>query len=420
MISRLTLPAYLTATAASLFGNASIAIVLPWLVLPWLVLQRTGDPALAGTVAAVSAAPGAIAAFVGGHLIDKVGRRRMSVLSDAGSAVAVAGLAIVDAAVGLNVGWFIALGVLGALFDVPGMTARETLMANVSETSGVPLDKVSALRGALFGVSFLAGPAVAGGLLATLPAIQVVWVTAACSAVAAVAIAVMPLAAAEPGADPRGHSPAEASPLADFAHIRRSPALTGLLIVNLASMILTGPLLSVVLPAHFTALNAPGLLGLALSAYAVGTIAGSGLFGWAFGGRRWLAWVVAQALFVVSAALIATLTGFWLVAGGMLAAGIGSGLLQPIVTVVLTRHVPDALRGRVFGAYSALAMVVSPIGLGLMAAILAAADLRIGAWVLAAGWLLAGAYAVIAPGLRGYIEGNPDEEASVVDHQTAR
>lgn len=130
--------------------------------------------------------------------------------------------------------------------------------------------------------------------------------------------------------------------------------------------------------------------------------------------------MVAQALFVVSAALIATLTGFWLVAGGMLAAGIGSGLLQPIVTVVLTRHVPDALRGRVFGAYSALAMVVSPIGLGLMAAILAAADLRIGAWVLAAGWLLAGAYAVIAPGLRGYIEGNPDEEASVVDHQTAR
>ena len=137
--TKTTLPLYLAATATSLFGNSAIAIVLPW-----LVLERNGDPAMAGLVAAVSAVPGAIAAFVGGHLIDKIGPRRMSVLSDIGSAVAVAALAIVDAAVGLNVAWFIALGVLGALFDVPGMTARETLLANVSETSGVGLDKIAA------------------------------------------------------------------------------------------------------------------------------------------------------------------------------------------------------------------------------------------------------------------------------------
>lgn len=93
--TRSTLPLYLIATATSLFGNASIAIVLPW-----LVLERTGDPALAGTVAAITAAPGALAAFVGGHLIDKVGRRRMAVLSDVGSALAVAALAVVDARVG--------------------------------------------------------------------------------------------------------------------------------------------------------------------------------------------------------------------------------------------------------------------------------------------------------------------------------
>ena len=43
MTSKTTLPLYLTATAASLFGNSAIAIVLPW-----LVLERTGDPAMAG------------------------------------------------------------------------------------------------------------------------------------------------------------------------------------------------------------------------------------------------------------------------------------------------------------------------------------------------------------------------------------
>ena len=101
-------------------------------MLPWLVLTRTGDPAVTGLVAAVAALPAILAALVGGWLIDKVGQRRMSVLSDLGSALSVAGLAVVDRVFGLDLGWFIALGILGALFDVPGMTARETLMGRVA------------------------------------------------------------------------------------------------------------------------------------------------------------------------------------------------------------------------------------------------------------------------------------------------
>lgn len=131
MTSRITRPLYLFASGTSLFGNSAISIVLPW-----LVLARTGDPAMAGVVAAASAAPSAIAALVGGHLVDRIGRRTICVISDVGSALSVAGLAIVDLTVGLDVTWFIVLGILGALFDVPGMTARETMLAQVSETSG--------------------------------------------------------------------------------------------------------------------------------------------------------------------------------------------------------------------------------------------------------------------------------------------
>lgn len=170
MTSRATLPLYLVSSATSLFGNASISIVLPW-----LVLLRTGDAAVAGLVAAASAMPSALAALIGGHLADRLGRRTITVLADVGSAVSVAALAVVDLTIGLSVPWFIALGVLGALFDVPGMTAREAMVADVARTSGVSLDRVAALRGALFGVSFLAGPALAGGLLALIPATNVVW-----------------------------------------------------------------------------------------------------------------------------------------------------------------------------------------------------------------------------------------------------
>lgn len=409
MRSKTTLPLYLTATAASLFGNASIAIVLPW-----LVLERTGNPALAGTVAAISAAPAAVAAFAGGHLIDRIGRRRMSVVSDIGSALAVASLALVDAAVGLDLAWFIVLGVAGAVFDVPGMTARETLLANVAETSGASLEKVASLRGVLFGLSFLAGPALAGWLLTLLPAITVVWITAGCSALAALAIGVMPLRAA--GRVAAGGS--DSSPLAGLALIRRSPALLAMLLISLASMVLVGPLLAVVLPAHFNALAAPTLLGLCLSGYAVGTMAGSALYGWVFAGRRWAAWVSANLLYVVSGVLIATLDGFWLVAAGMVAAGLGSGLLAPITTVLLTEQVPDELRGRVFGTYSALAMVANPVGLALMAAILSWADLRFGVWFLAVGWAVVAGWSLVAPGLSDYIRATT-REGSHAEHRPA-
>lgn len=396
-MSRFTLPLYLVSTATSLFGNAAIAIVLPW-----LVLERTGDPALAGAVVAISAVPSAVAALVGGHLVDRIGRRRLCVVSDAGSAISVAALAVVDGVVGLDLYWFIALGVAGALFDVPGMTARETLVADVSRSSGVSLDTIASLRGALFGVAFLAGPALAGWLLAVLPAISVVWVTAGCSALAAVTIALMPLSSAEAaGSDASGahHS----SPLAGFVLIRRSRPLFALMTVSVVAAVVSSPLTALVLPAHFSALAAPSLLGVSLSAYAVGSIVGAGVYGAILAGLRWRAWVIANVAFAAAGLLIAPLGPFWSIAAAMAVCGVGAGLMQPIITVVITSQVADALRGRVFGAYAALAMVAAPLGIGLVTVVVAFAGLHAAVVALALGWIAVAVYGVYAPGLRGYI-----------------
>ncbi len=405
MTSRLTLPLYLFASGTSLFGNSAISIVLPW-----LVLARTGDPARAGVVAAASAAPSAIAALVGGHLVDRIGRRTICVISDAGSALSVVGLAVVDLTVGLNVTWFIVLGILGALFDVPGMTARETMLAQVSETSGVNLDKVAAARGTVFGLTFLAGPAVAGGLLAVLPDIQVAWVTAACSALAALAILIMPL---QPTAS---DSAADDSPLAGWRLVRSNRMLLTLMLISVAIMMLVAPLLSVLLPAHFRELARPEFLGFSLSAYALGMMVGSALYGALFGKRRLTAWVVSNALFTVGFVSIATLAGFWPVAIGMLAIGVGSGFQQPIVMVILTRAVPDAMRGRVFGLNAALGMIAAPLGLGLMAAAVAGTNLAVTAWILAACWTAVSVWAIVAPSLRAYLRTMAEEETDA-DHQ---
>lgn len=393
----LTLVLHLAASAFSLFGNAAINIVLPW-----LVLERTGDPALAGTVAAVSAVPSAVAAFIGGHLIDRFGRRTITVIADVGSAASVAGLAIVDHLTGLDLTWFIVLGVTGALFDLPGMTARETMIADISRTSGRSLDLIAGWRQTIFGLSFLLGPAIAGFLLSILPTIDVVWVTAACSGLAALLTAIMRLhpAPAEPQAE---------NPLGALATIRRSKPLTWIIGISVVSSMLVAPLLAVVLPAHFQQMGRADWLGLALSAYAVGTIIGGGLYAAWLKRHRLPSWIMAMALFSAAFVLIAFLDGFWIVALGMAVAGIGQGLSGPLMTVLMTEQIPERLRGRVFGVMVSTNAISSPVGLAVMSTIIAATDLQMAAWALAITWAPMGIAACFAPSLRAWLTSPPVE-----------
>ncbi|OYO24443.1 MFS transporter [Enemella dayhoffiae] len=393
----ITLGLFLLAEGASLFGNAAISIVLPW-----LVLARTGDPALTGLVAAVSAVPSFLATLVSGHLIDKVGRRRMSVLADVGSALSVAALILVDRTLGLDVFWFVVLGLLGALFDVPGMTARETLLPNVSRASGVALEKVAGLRQVMFSLAILAGPGVAGGLMAVLDPMVVVAITAGCSALAALCMAVLPLLPAAP-VDPEEVDP-HAGVLGGWRFVRGNPGLFAMLLVSLLATVPIAPLLAVILPAHFSGMARPELLGLSMSAYAVGSMGGSILYAVALSKWRWASWVVSMLLFAGSLAVVAPLRGFWLVAVGMALAGIAGGLMGPVAMVSMSEHVPDRVRGRVMALFSALSMVTAPIGLGLMALLLTGAGIGVGAWACCLAFLPVAAYALLAPGLRSFVD----------------
>ena len=403
---RTTLPLFVAAEALSMFGNAAIAVVLPW-----LVLGRTGDPSIAGLVAAVAAVPSILATLVGGWLIDHVGQRRMSVIADVGSAVSVAGLAVVDLVFGLDIGWFVVLGVLGALFDVPGMTARETLEGRVSRTSGVLLDRVAAIRQGIFGVAFLAGPAVAGVLLTVLDPIRVVWVTAACSALAALCTLVMPLVAGAPEEDVEPGQPQPGG----LATVWASPALRAMTLVAFGSALLTAPLITVLLPAHFARLRQADWLGYNLSAFAVGSLVGSILYGVLAARSRRLAYVAGLLLQVAGMAGFATLSGFWPVAAGSVLVGLGGGLLSPIFLVFFTERVPERVRGRVLSLVNALGLVAVPLGLSLLALLLTRAPLEVGARVVFVGFLVVTAYALASRGMREFAQtDNQADVASVV------
>ena len=160
---------YLGSGLSSALGNAISNVV--W---PWLVLHRTGDPAAAGLVATCILLPSIIVAVMGGDVIDRYGRKRISVISDIISAASVVWLIAVDTTVGATLPWFIAIGIFGAVGDVPGMAARTALVGDISERSGKSLDWLAGANQSIMGVCYLVGPALAGVLLGHLP---ITWMT---------------------------------------------------------------------------------------------------------------------------------------------------------------------------------------------------------------------------------------------------
>lgn len=180
-------PRYLVSCALSLLGNSVAGVILP-LVL----LATTGDALATGTLALICALPQMLIGLAGGVLIDRFNRRSISVISDIMSAMSVALLPVVDMIWGLSFGWFIALGLLGAIGDIPGMTARDALLPAVCEYDKRNLQKFMGLTQSLDSLVVIVGPALAASLLTFTPGVNALWFTSAMSFGAALVTLTLP------------------------------------------------------------------------------------------------------------------------------------------------------------------------------------------------------------------------------------
>lgn len=438
---------YLTASALSLLGNSVVAVVLPL-----LVLLRTGSATAAGTVALATAVPAILVGVVGGVVIDRVGRRRASIVSDLVSAGAVAALPLVDLVTGLNLGWFVALGVLGAIGDVPGTTAREALVPAVSRSSGVPLERLVGIRESIEAAVMVIGPALAGVLLVTLGDTTVLWVTAATSALAALVTAtlpstldVLPSEETDPTTAPHAlEGPTEPHPAEQGATeppatgpraaLRRSTGelraglavvlgdrvLLGGTVLSLGSLLVLAGLQGIVLPVHLTALGEPGRLGLVLSAMAAGLLVGATAYS-VVGPRVpprgvFVASMLAAAVGVGGMSLLPTT---WLLLASAALAGVASGLMNPVLQVAMMRRTPEAARGRVLGLQGSAMMAVAPVAVFGAGLLVDSAGVRPTGVVVAVSFCAVVVLGLLAPALRdlgdGGLPDGPADRASVDD-----
>ena len=116
---QIPLVALYTANAISMVGN-----VLMVLAVPWFVLQTTGSAEKTGVTGFFEALPIALAAFLGGTVVDRVGYKRSSNIADLGGGVTVALIPILYAMGALEFSTLLALVFIGNLLDAPGSTAR--------------------------------------------------------------------------------------------------------------------------------------------------------------------------------------------------------------------------------------------------------------------------------------------------------
>lgn len=370
-MSRRPLAALLAANTISIAGSS-----LTMIGVPWFVLQTTGSAGRAGIVAFCATLPVVVAALVGGPVIDRIGRRRVSAASDLVCAVSVGAIPLLHYA-GLLEFWMLcALMALSGLVHTPGLTARSVLLPSLAEHAGTTVTRAASLYDAVSRGARMIGAAVAGLLIAVLGAESVLLMDAASYAVSALLVSAF--LRGVPAAEPRraAEKPAFAAYRTELAEgwrfLTRSRLLLGITLMVMMTNGLDQGWSSVLLPVHGREdLGGATAIGLMISLFGGFALLGALLYGaW---GERFPRRALFAGAFLVSGAtryVVAAVTGTPLpLAVTMALAGLSVGVLNPILSTVVFETVPEELRSRVSGVTTAGCELVMPLG-GLTAGLL--------------------------------------------------
>lgn len=390
---------YLTSYGFSSLGNSVAAVVLPL-----VVLATTGSALDAGVVAAATAGPAVLSGLFMGGLIDRFDRRTMSVVTDLVAAVGIAALPIIDLVSELSLGWFVLFGIVASFGDVPGLTARETLVPGVQRHSGIGFERIVGLRESVGAVTMMVGPAVAAALVLTLDGPGALWVTAGLALVAALTTLLLPR---DVGMRARDASQAPARRVAAQAVAgmvwlaRHNPLVRAVTIVNLLLVTVLVAVQGLLLPVHFTVLGQEGRLGLVLTSLAGGMLVGSAAYAMASARLRRRTWLSLSLLgSLVGIGVIGALPGVGWIFAGAAVVGLFGGALGALFGVVMIETIPDDLRGRVMSAQNALFTMSPAVGILGTAVLVEYASLETAGLVVVGVWFVAVVAALVLRPLR--------------------
>jgi MFS family permease len=325
--------------------------------------------------------------LIAGTAVDYLGRRRISLMSDAlsaATAVAVPVLAITFGQRSITVAVLAVLAALGALFDPAGITARESMLPEAATRAGWTLDRTNGFYEAIFNVAYIVGPGLGGMLIATIGGINTMWVTAGAFGLSILAIGVLRLPGAGAPAVEDRPTGLWAGMVDGLRFVWSAKVLRTLALIDLAMTSLYLPMESVLFPKYFTDRDAPAHLGWVLMALSVGGLAGALAYPLLVRHltRRWTL-LAATLTLGGCTALISTLPPLPVILLLCALIGLVYGPIAPIYNYVMQTKSPPRLRGRVVGVMTSLAYAAGPLGFMLAGPLTDAAGLRMTFLVLA-------------------------------------
>lgn len=346
------------------FGTLSVRLgsQIAVLAITWLVLRSTGSGTKIGIVLSLYAVGDMLASPFVGVLLDRVSRKLLLNLDNVLQAAIFVSLTLLYATHSLAFPVLLGLVILSGALTPVAYLGRMIILPNVVHET--EWESANTLLQANMNLVTLLGPALGGLLVSMLGVSDTLLITASLYLVYFAALAFIPQTRFQAQDAHRSTNSVLSDVLLGWKFLRQVPLLAVLVVVTLLFSLTYGPL-EPALPVmvHTIFHRGPKSLGLLWSAFAIGALGGTLLWG-----RLRLAWGLRG--------LVAGIIVLW----GVFSGGIGlthsvlsaaallalGGFTYAPYTIVFSvwrqRLVPDHLRGRVFGAINSITGVGLPLG----------------------------------------------------------
>lgn len=359
--------------------------------LPWFILQTTGSAGQTGFTGMAFALPAFLAGIFGGVLVDRYGGRRMAVWSDLISGISVAMIPLFQQSVGLPFGLFLGFTFASAIFDIPGLTARRIMLPEMADRNGIRPEAMNSWFETMQGIALVIGPALAGFAISWVGAINLLWLNAATFLVSAALLFLFNRDIGAPSTHLAGPDRAVRSWMADvlegFRFLRADTLLLVLALILTVFNFLGATVTTIVMPVYIQdRYGSAARLGLLLTAIGIGNLLGGlgfGVIGYRLRPHRKAIMLVGLAVWGLMQWLLVPPIPFLLLLLLVFLVGFLEGPVNPLLVTVRMERIPEHLRGRVFGSFSALTQIAAPIGMVFTGLLLENAGLTTGIIVLA-------------------------------------
>jgi len=346
------------------FVGQTISSIGSWaqsLAVTWLVLDLTDRSDQLGIALALQFLPMLILGAPAGVLADRLNNRRLLLATSAASGVLALTFGIVVSTGHATIWWIYALTfALGLVLAVERPTMQAILFQLVGRDL---LSNAVAANGTINSVSRLIGPAIAGGLIATVGVTVGFYINAASYLV--VIAALLALRASELVARPMiGQTKGKLRE--GFAYVRSHPEVARpLVVMSIVGAIALNFPTTFPLMVRFGFDRGPGSVGAAMSVSAIGSIIG-GIYiaGIKPDPRRTLA--IALAGFGAAIVALGVMPTYATFVAMSIVLGFASASFQSVNTVVVQQATEPSMQGRVMALHQTALFGSTPIGALLM------------------------------------------------------